>query len=235
MKLFLTSNIGWIEKINGEQIPVNLLENNKFIDNLKKNLKTYNKFILVASNPNNYEQNDKFLNLDIKSLELSGLKFKEYLTLDYRNKDNIKNILDNCSLIFLCGGNTYQQNLFFNDIKLKKYLEDIDCCIVGISAGAINSAKVVFNSPEKEDELKNPCTLDGLNLTNINIEPHFDKENNNKIQMNAIVEESYKRNIYGIQDGSYILDNVVYGKCYKIHNGEMTLICDNEQIIPINE
>ncbi len=235
MKLFLTSNIGWIEKINGEQIPVNLLENNKFLDNLKKNLKTYNKFILVASNPNNYEQNDKFLNLDIKSLELSGLKFKEYLTLDYRNKDNIKNILDNCSLIFLCGGNTYQQNLFFNDIKLKKYLEDIDCCIVGISAGAINSAKVVFNSPEKEDELKNPCTLDGLNLTNINIEPHFDKENNNKIQMNAIVEESYKRNIYGIQDGSYILDNVVYGKCYKIHNGEMTLICDNEQIIPINE
>lgn len=235
MKLFLTSNIGWIKKINGEKIPVNFLESNKFLDNFKKSLNTYNKFVMVASNPNNYEQNDEFLNLDIKALELSGLKFKEYLTLDYRNKDNIKSTLDNCSLIFLCGGNTYQQNLFFNDINLKKYLKDLDCCIVGISAGTINSAKVVFNSPEKEEELKSPFILDGLDLTNINIEPHFDKENNNKIKMNAILKESYNRNIYGIQDGSYVLDNVVYGKCYKIHNGEITLICDNEQIISINE
>jgi peptidase E len=235
MKLFLTSNIGGIKKVNGEKIPVNFLENNKFLYNLKKSLNTYNKFVLVASNPNNYEQNDEFLNLDIKALELSGFKFKEYLTLDYRNKDNIKNTLDNSSLILLCGGNTYQQNLFFNDINLKKYLEDLDCCIVGISAGAINSAKVVFNSPEKEEDFKTSFILNGLNLTNINIEPHFDKENNNKIKMNAILEESYNRNVYGIQDGSYILDNVVYGKCYKIHNGEITLICENEQIISINE
>lgn len=235
MKLFLTSNIGGIKKINGKKIPVNFLQSNKFLDNLKKSLNSYNKFVLVASNPNNYEQNDEFLNLDSKALEASGFKFKEYITLDYRNKDNIKNTLDNCSLIFLCGGDTYQQNLFFNDINLKKYLKDLGCCIVGISAGAINSAKNVFNSPEKEEDFKTSFVLNGLDLTNINIEPHFDKKNNNKIKMNTILEESYNRNIYGIEDGSYILDNVVYGKCYKIHNWEITLICDNEQIISINE
>lgn len=236
MKLFLTSNIGGIKKINGEKISINFLESNNFLNNLKKSLKTYDKFVLVASDPNNYKQNDEFLNLDIKALELSGLKFKEYLVLDCRHRDIIKNTLDNCSLIFLCGGNTYQQNLFFNDINLKKYLKNLDCCVVGISAGAINSAKVVFNSPEKEEGLNNKqFILNGLDLTNINIEPHFDIENNNKIKMSAILKESYNRNIYGIEDGAYILDNIVHGKCYKIHNWEITLICDDEQIISINE
>ena len=230
MKLFLTSNIGGIEKINGEKIPVKFFENNSFLDNLKLNIKDYNKFILIASNPDNYEQNDRFLKMDIQALELSGLKFNEYLVLDNRNKDTISEVLKNNSLIFLCGGNTYQQNLFFNKINLKKYLKEIDSCIVGISAGAINSAEIVFNSPEKEDDLINPYILNGLALTDINVEPHYDEDNTNEIQMKSILKESNNRIIYGIPDGSYILNKTIFGKCYKIKNGEITLISnDNEK------
>lgn len=234
MKLFLTSNIGGIKKIDWEKLSISFFESNNFLSNLKKSLKICNKFVLVASDPDNYEQNDKYLNLDIKALELSGFKFREYINLDNRNKNNIKAILNDCSLMFLSGWNTYQQNLFFNDIGLKKHLKDLDCCIVSISAGAINSAKNVFNSPEKKEDLEISRILDGLDLTNINIEPHFDKLNKNKIQMNAILEASYNRIIYGIPDGSYILDNIIYGECYKIYNGKIKLICDNEKNIPIN-
>ena len=229
MFLFLTSNIGGIKKENGKKIPVEFYSKNQFLLNMKKSLKSNKKFVLIASNPFNFEQNDKFLEMDIEALKLSGLYFDEYLILDNRNKTKIPEVLKDSSLIFLCGGNTYIQNQFFNEINLKEYIKELDSTIVGISAGAINSADIVFNSPEEDNDLSNPCILVGLGLTEFNIEPHFDINNDNMIQMKAILDESYKRVIYGLPDGSYIEGNKVYGRCYKIYQGNIEIICnDNE-------
>ena len=235
MVLFLTSNIGGIKKENGQKIPVEFYSKNQFLLNMKKSLKSNKKFVLIASNPFNFEQNDKFLEMDIEALKLSGLSFDEYLILDNRNKTKIPEVLKDSSLIFLCGGNTYIQNQFFNEINLKKYIKGLDATIVGISAGAINSAEEVFNSPEKEDELSNPYILVGLGLTEFNIEPHFDINSNNTIQIKSILDESYNRVIYGLPDGSYIEGNKVYGRCYKIYKGNIEIICNDNECILIEE
>lgn len=229
MVLFLTSNIGGIKKENGQKIPVEFYSKNQFLLNMKKSLKNNKKFVLIASNPFNFEQNDKFLEMDIEALKLSGLSFDECLILDNRNKTKVSEVLKDSSLIFLCGGNTYIQNQFFNEIDLKNYIKDLDSTIVGISAGAINSADIVFNSPEEDNDLSNPYILVGLGLTEFNIEPHFDIHNDNILQMKSILDESYKRVIYGLPDGSYIVGNKVYGRCYKIYQGNIEIICnDNE-------
>mgnify|MGYP001624364051 FL=1 len=229
MVLFLTSNIGGIKKENGQKIPVEFYSKNQFLLNMKKSLKNNKKFVLIASNPFNFEQNDKFLEMDIEALKLSNLSFDECLILDNRNKTKVSEVLKDSSLIFLCGGNTYIQNQFFNEIDLKNYIKDLDSTIVGISAGAINSADIVFNSPEEDNDLSNPYILVGLGLTEFNIEPHFDIHNDNILQMKSILDESYKRVIYGLPDGSYIVGNKVYGRCYKIYQGNIEIICnDNE-------
>lgn len=229
MVLFLTSNIGGIKKENGQKIPVEFYSKNQFLLNMKKSLKNNKKFVLIASNPFNFEQNDKFLEMDIEALKLSNLSFDECLILDNRNKTKVSEVLKDSSLIFLCGGNTYIQNQFFNEIDLKNYIKELDSTIVGISAGAINSADIVFNSPEEDNDLSNPYILVGLGLTEFNIEPHFDIHNDNILQMKSILDESYKRVIYGLPDGSYIVGNKVYGKCYKIYQGNIEIICnDNE-------
>lgn len=233
MNLFLTSNIGGIKKENDKKISVKLFEENNFLENLKNNINNYNKFILIASDPDNYKQNDEYLKLDIESLELSGLKFKENIILDNRNKENIDNILNGSSLILLSGGNTYKQNKFFNNINLKKYIKTTDACIVGISAGSINSSNVVFNSPENEEDLNNPSILKGLDLTNINIEPHFEYNSFNKIQIDSIIKESENRIIYGLPDKSYIFNNKIYGKCYRIYKGNIELISNDNEIVDI--
>ena len=229
MVLFLTSNIGGIKKENGQKIPVEFYSKNQFLLNMKKSLKNNKKFVLIASNPFNFEQNDKFLEMDIEALKLSNLSFDECLILDNRNKTKVSEVLKDSSLIFLCGGNTYIQNQFFNEIDLKNYIKDLDSTIVGISAGAINSADIVFNSPEEDNDLSNPYILVGLGLTEFNIEPHFDIHNDNILQMKSILDESYKRVIYGLPDSSYIVGNKVYGRCYKIYQGNIEIICnDNE-------
>ena len=232
MVLFLTSNIGGIKKENEIKVPIEFYSKNDFLLNMKKSLKSKKKFVLIASNPFNFEQNDKFLEMDIEALKLSGLYFDKYLILDNRNKSNISEVLNDSSLIFLCGGKTYIQKQFIYLINLKKYLKKLDATIVGISAGSINSANIVFNSPEEDEDLSNPCILEGLSLTKFNVEPHFNINNDNVIQMKSILDESYNRVIYGLPDGSYIKDNRVYGNCYKIYQGSIEKICsDNESFL----
>lgn len=244
MNLFLASNIGGVKKENGNKIPIKFFENNDFLKNLKKIIKNNKKFVLVASDPDNYERNDLFLQMDIEALKLSGLTFEEYLVLDGRGKENITSILKDCDLIFLCGGNTLTQNKFFNSINLKKYLKDIDSVIVGISAGSINSAEDVYNSPESDEDLNNSPYLKGLGLTIINIEPHFilgnqNDDYNKKLQRDAILKESYNRAIIALTDGAYILQTnnecKLYGESYKIKNGIIDKICDNDESVVLND
>lgn len=173
---------------------------------------------MLASDPYAYEKNDQFLQLDRQALTLSGLHFQKYLVLDNRNKDKVKTVLDKASLIFLSGGNTYQQNQFFSAIDLGKYLKDIDCPIVGISAGAMNCGNVVINSSEKAKNKALPLILSGLGLTKVIVEPHFDKKIKDKIVMELLLNASYDRVIYGLHDGSYICNTMVYGRCYKVCN-----------------
>lgn len=241
MVLFLASNIGGIKKENGIKKPVKFFESNSFLDNLRKYLKNNRRFVLIASDPTNYERNDLFLEMDIEALKLSGIDFNEYVVLDNRNKNNLVNILNESDLVFLCGGNTFVQNRFFNDINLKEYLKSYESVIVGISAGSINAAKYVFNSPEKTEDLERTPYLAGLEITNINIEPHFILEDldddNKKLQRDAIIQESYNRTIYALTDGAYVLESNefcrLYGKAYKIKNGVINQICDNNEYIDI--
>ena len=229
MNLFLTSNIGGIKKENGNKMPIKFFEKNSFLENLKKDIKKFEKFVLIASDPDNYEKNDLFLQMDIEALKLSGMTFEKYLVLDGRNKENISNILIDSNLIFLCGGNTLVQNNFFNNINLKDYLKDIDSVIVGISSGAINAASNVYNSPECEEDLNNTPYLDGLNLTKFNIEPHFVLDN---------LDNDYNT-IIALTDGSYIYQTdkecKLYGKAYSIKNGKIRKICNDYEWIFLND
>lgn len=143
-------------------------------------------------NPENIEQNSKYLELDITALNMSGIFFDEYVLLDNRNKKNVNEIIKDSSLIILCGGDTYLQNQFFNEINLKKYIAKVNATIVGISAGAINAADTVYNSPECEKDSLKPEILVGLNLTKINVEPHFDINNSNNIKMNLYLNNHIK-------------------------------------------
>lgn len=233
MRLFLASNIGGIKKENGKKVPVSFFENNNFLKNMKESINDYDKFVIIASDADNYEQNDYYLKLDMDVLAMSGINFKENVVLDNRNKDDIANVLKNSSLIFLSGGDTLKQNIFFNEINLKEYIKNIDTCIVGISAGAINSAKIVFNSPEEEKDLTNPSILEGLGLTTINVEPHFDCDKISKIQMDAILKESNNRVIYGLPDKSYIFNNKVYGKCYRVYKENIELISNDDEVVEV--
>lgn len=226
-QLFLTSTIGGIKKENWYLSSTPISNKNNFFIHLKQNLKWKEKFVMISSNPNDYENNDNILQLDQETLEWSELHFKSYEILDHRNQNRLHQILDQASLIFLAWGNTYLQNTFFEFCNLKVILTQVNCPIIGISAGAMNCWEKVINSSQKSKNPDLPLLLEWLGISKYTIIPHFEKKQKNPEELKLILEASQSTKIYALYDGSYIRNDTVYGKCELIYQGEITKICED--------
>ncbi len=244
MKCILTSHLDLHDKDeNGNRIAKNFGNNNKILDNIKKYVKRYNNFLFVASDEFNNEITDMYANVTFESFEKT-LPFKNYYILDSRTEKIAYELIQNADLIFLCGGHVPTQNKFFNNINLREKIKKTSALIIGGSAGAMNMADLVYCPPELEGEAIDPKfnkIYKGLGLTNINIFPHYDEIKDDLVDGIHIINEivipdSYKYDIYAINNGSYILiddKNYLYGEAYLIKNGKIKKINDNNKMIVI--
>lgn len=241
-KLFFTSDTKHYHILNDKKIPNEIDNTNGIVNQLKELIASDNVILYIASSPDDREKVDSYAYLIFEGLKLSGITFSEYLVLDNRTIDKASEFVKRASVIFLSGGDTYIENVFFKQIRLKELLQDFDGVIIGQSAGSINMATDVYNSPE-EGNHSEPIFLEGLGLSNINIEPHFELEMNGFDEMqvyqrNHILEESKRRPIYALSDGAHILETdeaiTIYGKAFLIKDGFITPICDDKKACSID-
>lgn len=241
-KLFFTSNTRHYHETDGKKIPNKIDNTNGIVDQIKNLIDVNNSILYIASSPDDYEKVDNYASLIFNGLKLSGIHFSEYFILDNRTKNNASEYIKKANVIFLSGGDTYIQNEFFNQIHLKELLQNFEGIIIGQSAGSINMAEFVYNSPE-DGEISEPIYFNGLGLSNINIEPHFvldttEFDDMQMYQRKHLLEESKKRPIYALSDGSHILETdesiIVCGKSFLIKNGTITQICTDKQTFNID-
>ena len=138
--------------------------------------------------------------------------------------------------IILGGGHVPTQKQFFDEIHLREKLEGFDGIVMGISAGTMNSAELVYSTPELEGEAINPeyqRFLQGLGLTDIMVIPHIQKARYDVIDglrliEDIVVPDSKERVFWALPDGSYILQKdgkeVLYGEAIRIANGNIRSI-----------
>lgn len=232
--IFLTSDLNHYHKIDGEKIANEIDNKNGLIDQLEDSLKEKRAVLYISADPTDTKKVEMYANILFEALKLSGIEFDNYYILDEESKEHAKEYVDKADFVFLSGGNTFSQNKFFSEINLKELLRNFSGVIMGQSAGSINLAEDVFNSPENMEN-SDPIYLKGLGAININVEPHFkfsDKYFNEAEEYNRdyILKESKKRNIFALCDGSHIkIDDktIIYGKSYLISNGEINLICND--------
>ena len=241
MIIILASSFDNYHKENGVSVPNEFDNTNGIVDQIKSSLKNNGTILYIPTDIDDIEKIDIYSKLLFEGLKLSGISFSEYITLIPDNMDKIEEFISRADLIFLSGGVTYKQHTLFERIGLKDLLSNYDGLVIGQSAGALNMAENVFNSPENMDE-SDPIFFTGLGLTDINIEPHF--VNNlsgldefQQYQMDSILNESYNRKIYGQCNGSHIfIDDdgpIIYGETYLISDGKVTLLCKDGESIKI--
>ncbi len=249
--IYLTSDIDCYERFfdeNGNKIRKThaIINHNNFFNNLKNDLNETLNFVFVASNKSNYETTDVYATTIKSAFEKSGFNLVSFVVLDDRTKNNAKSIVENANVIFLCGGHVPTQNEFINEIGLKELLNNFNGVIIGQSAGSMNSANIVYAQPELTGEAANPNFnrwLKGLNLTDINILPHYNLIKEDVLDGFHIIhditfKDSFKTSVLIIPDGTYVrIENEkaqVFGLAWEMKNGIMKQICEDNQVKEIN-
>lgn len=189
---------------------------------LEKDLKDTKTITFIASSPKNHKKNISFVYGSDKITgminHLKGLAdFKIVNIVDEKNK-----YLDiNSDVIYLLGGNYETQLSFIKENKFEEILKNYNGILLCTSCGAMNIAKYGYYS--KDDDIEKSFFYEGIGLTNITIDPHFEIEN--EIQVKEDRKMSFEHVIYGVPNSSCIRINnnkvEMIGKVYEFNNGNV--------------
>lgn len=220
---------------------------NKFAEKLRDSLKHVKKALYITSDPDNQNFTEEFSLAIRETLKITGIIFDEYNILDNRNYEHAKELVASSEFIILSGGHVPTQNKFFQKIKLRELMSDYEGVVLGISAGTMNSADIVYAQPELEGESIDSSYqrfLQGLNLTKRMILPHYQNTKNQILDGKRLFEDitypdSDGQKFYALPDGSYLYSlnglEKICGEAYLIQNGTCTKICSNGEEIELNE
>ncbi len=233
MELFLTSSPCI------PQIPEAILNPaNEFVDKLKQALPPNPKVLTVCSDPDSHDLTVFYARITEDAFNKVGIPFGAHSFLDGTNPEQAKALLNWCDFIILSGGHAPTQNRFFSEIGLRELLMDFHGVVMGISAGSMNAARIVYSQPEEAGE-SDPSFqrfLPGLGLTEHQILPHYNMVKDDILDGQRLYEDITFADSMGHQflvfpDGSYIHNKngieTIYGEAWLLSDGVMTKISEN--------
>ena len=242
MIVFLTSSpSGPLNVPNYDKV---LDEKNGFVDNMKQFWKEEMNGLIIAAAPDSFDGNDEMRDFFENAFRNSGVPVTGFDLWDYRSHDISAEELNQYDVIMLGGGHVPTQNHFFDVIHLREKMENYNGIVLGVSAGTMNSADVVYAQPELPGESVDPeyvRYLKGLNLTDIMVLPHYQMVmdfmlDDRRLFEDITYDDSHGKQFLALEDGSYIriLDGEtrLYGRAHRIADGRLTTICeDGNEII----
>lgn len=185
----------------------------RWIEDLLKHLSFPCHALLVASSPDEIENTRCYAQEIVDVMEKHGLSLSGFDILDRNSARCTKELIDKADMIIAMGGHVPTQNSFFQEIDLKKHIQEFRGIWIGSSAGSMNSATLVYAQPELEGEVIDPAYqrfVPGLGLTEKMILPHYSSWKNEVVDGFRLLEDvtypdSQGHMFYLMEDGSYVL------------------------------
>ena len=204
-----------------------------WVEDLLEHVKFPCHALLVASSPDEIEKTRKYAQEIVDVMENHGLCLSGFDILDRNGTKRTKELVDKADIIIAMGGYVPTQNAFFQEIDLKKHLQESCGIWIGSSAGSMNSATLVYAQPELEGEVIDPTYqrfIPGLGLTEKMILPHYSSWKNDVVDGLRLLEDvtypdSQGHTFYLMEDGSYVLGDTeekieeVVGEHYVLRDG----------------
>lgn len=200
--------------------------------------------LFVSSNAESASYSDH-CGLSMKvALEDAGMRFASYEILDRRTAPKAQELVEQSNLLILGGGHVPTMHSFLLEVYLKQLLRRFSGVVMGISAGSMNCADIVYAWPEMEGESIDPSYqrfFPGLGLTPCSILPHYHMMKGGKLDGKLVFEEiaypdSMGHRFYVFPDGTYIYGHdgmeEIRGEAYIIENGIFRQISrDGERVM----
>lgn len=208
---------------------------NQLLDRLYAVLPQNPRVLFVASNPDDHAGTCRFGADVFCAFAEAGITFSKYSVLDAANAQSAKKLVHSSDFIIFAGGHVPTQNAFLNAIRMRQLLSDFDGVVMGISAGSMNLADVVYVQPEEPGESSPEFQrfARGLGLTEYQILPHYQKVKDNILDGLRLYEDitytdSMGNSFLVLPDGSYIYqddeEQTLLGKGYRLKNGILELL-----------
>lgn len=211
---------------------------NGFVDRLKAALPQWPRLLIVSASPDSHDDTCHFGNEMVRALREFGIPCGSFNVLDISSADFAPFLVATADLIILMGGHVPTQNAFFQQIALREILADYEGVVMGISAGSMNCADLVYAQPEEPGEAMDPDYeryLPGLALTSINILPHYQQVKDNILDGQRLYEDitysdSIGNTFYVLVDGSYYYQDeetaAFFGHVSRLSNGILEWLSD---------
>ena len=244
MTLFLTSSPSGCPFEPGPAVPV-LDRRNHFLENLRAVWPDHPvRGLAIAADPHAYAQNDEMCRVFLQSFADAHLPLTELVPCDARNQEEIGTLLPRSGFVMLCGGHVPTQNHFFAQLGLPGLFHNYHGIVLGVSAGSMNAARLVYAAPEEPCEAADPgyCRwLNGLGLTKTRILPHYQfiREHilDGQRMEDIALADSRKRHFLALPDGSYLMysdgHETLYGKAWYFADGTLEEINEDEDVLPL--
>ena len=225
MKVYVASS----PFIDGADRPL-LNPANDFIDRIREDLPETPRCLYIASSPDDHYKTCLYGSHIMIAFATENIPFSSYRVLDWCNAEEAAELIMESDLIVLAGGHVPTQNAFFREIGLDVLLQDYEGVVLGISAGSMNCASIVYAQPEEEGESIDPDFqrfLPGLGLTDVQILPHYQKVKDDIIDGQRLFEDvtypdSMGHTFYALPDGSYFYvteeGTLLCGESYRLRN-----------------
>ena len=237
MKLFLTSNPIGIYRSNEPLTYKGFNPANGMVKALRQYWPENAACLLISAFPDEYELNDRMRRDYEYIVKESGLSISCMDICDLRNGKEKAEKLSQYDFVILGGGHVPTENAFFKSIGLAESFTGFNGIVMGISAGTMNCARIVYAQPELPGEATDPDYerfIPGLGLTEYNMLPHYNAVKNDIIDGMRLIEDiafadSTGHTFYAITDGSYLLQTEdgaeIRGEAYMIRDGRIEQIC----------
>ena len=237
MTLFVTSS-PFIDGV----APATLSNANGFVDRIRGCLPAHPNVVFVASDPRDHAGTCQFAAITTAAFADAGIAFSGYQVLDGTSVHRAYGMVSHCDLVVLCGGHVPTQNAFFRKIRLRHILHNFKGTVMGISAGSMNMAGIVYVQPEEPGESVPEFRrfAPGLALTPVNILPHYQKAKDYWLDGKRLYEDitfadSMGHEFFCLPDNSYFYQNedtlLLCGKAYRIKNGILELITVDGEVL----
>jgi peptidase E len=247
MILFLTSSPTGAYRSTEAPAFKGLDPSNGLVRELKRYWEEDSACLLVSAFPEEYALNERMRGDFERILLETGLSVGRMDLCDRRNGRQCAENLSRYDFVLLGGGHVPTENAFFREIGLREAFQGWNGIVMGISAGTMNCAELVYAQPEMPGEATDPDFerfIPGLGLTEYNILPHYNAVKNDIIDGMRLIEDiafadSTGHTFYAITDGSYLLQTEVRaeirGEAYMIRDGEIRQICTDGNTVILQE
>ena len=234
MKLFLTSSPTGAYRSDEPPAFRGFDPANGMVEELKRYWKPDSRCLLIAAFPDAFEENEVMRSYFEGVIEDTGLSAVCLDLCDGRNGKEAVQDLHSYDMIILSGGHVPTENDFFMEIGLAEKIRGFEGIVMGISAGSMNCAEIVYAQPEMPGEAVDPDYrrfIPGLGLTKYNILPHYQAVKDDYVDGMRLFEDitfrdSMGHTFYAIPDGSYLFrtdkTEEIRGEYWRISDGKMT-------------